>query len=85
MIAVTIEVIQPLTAFNARLEALIAGLKNAPRAKGAEEIFYPGEIEARNNERNLREGLTLPADTLSDLAELAHELGLEPLSPFEIS
>jgi LDH2 family malate/lactate/ureidoglycolate dehydrogenase len=41
MIAVTIEVIQPLTAFNARLEALIAGLKNAPRAKGAEEIFYP--------------------------------------------
>jgi LDH2 family malate/lactate/ureidoglycolate dehydrogenase len=85
IIAVNIEVIQPLTAFNARMEAMIAGLKNAPRARGVEEIFYPGEIEARNNERNLREGLTLPADTLSDLAELAHELGLEPLSPFEIS
>jgi LDH2 family malate/lactate/ureidoglycolate dehydrogenase len=85
IIAVNIEVIQPLTAFNARMEAMIAGLKNAPRAKGVEEIFYPGEIEARNNERNLREGLILPADTLSDLAKLAHELGLEPISPFEIS
>jgi LDH2 family malate/lactate/ureidoglycolate dehydrogenase len=85
IIAVNIEVIQPLTAFNARMEAMIAGLKNAPRARGVEEIFYPGEIEARNNERNLREGLILPADTLSDLAKLAHELGLEPISLFEIS
>ena len=64
---------------------MIAGLKGAPLAKGVEEIFYPGEIEARNDDRNRREGLLLPADTLSDLAKLAHEMGLERLSPFDIS
>jgi LDH2 family malate/lactate/ureidoglycolate dehydrogenase len=82
MIAVNIEIFQPLAAFNARMEAMIDGLKGAPRAKGVEEIFYPGELEARANERNLGEGLSLPADTLSDLAKLAHELGLERISPF---
>jgi LDH2 family malate/lactate/ureidoglycolate dehydrogenase len=85
VIALNIEVFQPLTAFNARMEAMIAGLKSAPHAKGVEEVFYPGEIEARNNEHNLREGLILPADTLADLAKLAHELGLERIMPFEIS
>ena len=77
-----IKVFQPLTNFNARMETMIAGLKSAPRAKGTEEIFYPGEIEARTNEHNLREGILLPADTLSDLSKLAHELGLEWISPF---
>jgi LDH2 family malate/lactate/ureidoglycolate dehydrogenase len=77
MIAMNVEVFQPLASFNTRMEAMIADLKGAPRAKGVEEIFYPGELEARNNERHLREGLVLHADTLADLAKLANELGLE--------
>ena len=36
----------------------------AKLAKGAEEIFYPGEIEARNDQRHRAEGLKLPPTRL---------------------
>jgi len=47
-----------------------------PLAPGHEAIFYPGEIEARADERNRRDGLALPADTLADLARVAAMAGL---------
>ena len=81
LIALDVEVFQPLADFNARMEAMIAGLKAAPLADGTDEIFYPGELEARNDARNRRDGLTLPADTLADLAKLATELGIAELTP----
>lgn len=74
LIALNVSMFQPLDAFNARMDAMIAGLKSAPLAKGTEEIFYPGEIEARNDQRHRAEGLTLPADTIVDLAKLGHEM-----------
>ena len=82
MIALNIEAFLPLAEFNARMERLIAELKSVPLAKGFDEVFYPGEIEARNEERCLREGLHLPEQTLTDLAQLAKEAGLEALLPF---
>jgi len=42
----------------------------------APEVFYPGEIEARNDARNRKEGLLLPADTVADLRKLAKNFGL---------
>ena len=59
---------------------MIAGLKETKPAKGTEEIFYPGEIEARNDRRHRAEGLSLPQDTLRDLMQLAQEMGL-PFHP----
>jgi LDH2 family malate/lactate/ureidoglycolate dehydrogenase len=64
------------------MEAMIAGLKSVPLAKGTEEVFYPGELEARNDKQNRQDGLSLPETTLSDLASLALELEIEPLLPF---
>ncbi|MDB5360009.1 MAG: putative oxidoreductase YbiC [Rhodospirillales bacterium] len=81
LIALNVEVFQPLDAFNARMEAMIAGLKAAPLADGTEEIFYPGEIEARNDARNRQDGLSLPADTVEDLVRLADALGIGDLWP----
>ena len=81
-IAANIEAFQPLAQFNARMEDYIAELKSVPRAQGFDEVFYPGEIEARNNERNRREGLDLPEDTLTDLKRIAKETGLEAKLPF---
>jgi LDH2 family malate/lactate/ureidoglycolate dehydrogenase len=82
MIALDIAVFQSVPTFNARMEAMIAGLKSVPLAKGTEEVFYPGELEARNDEQNRQDGLSLPETTLSDLASLALELEIEPLLPF---
>jgi LDH2 family malate/lactate/ureidoglycolate dehydrogenase len=82
MIALDIAQIQPLSEFNARMERYIAEIKSVPLAQGFDEIFYPGEMEARNDERNRREGLALPEDTLTDLARIARETGLEARLPF---
>jgi len=76
MIVLNIEAFQPLPAFEARMERMVEELKAVPLAQGHEDIFYPGEIEARNEARHRREGLVLPADTIRDLETVAAECGL---------
>lgn len=82
MVAINIEALQPLAQFNARMEQYIAELKSVPLAKGSNEVFYPGEIEANNDIANRRDGLLLPADTLENLASIARDTGLTGLLPF---
>lgn len=82
MIAINIAAFQPLGEFHARMEEFIEEIKSVPLAQGFDEVFYPGEIEARNNEKNRREGLTLPEDTRADLARIAKLTGLGSKLPF---
>ena len=81
-IAMKIEAFQPQAEFNARMESFIAEIKAVPLAKGFDEVFYPGEIEARNDVRHRRDGLHFPDDTLADLTRIAKETGLESKLPF---
>ncbi len=69
---------QPLPEFGARMERMIEELKAVPLAVGHDEIFYPGEMEARNEARHRREGLMLPPDTIRDLEKVAAECSLPP-------
>lgn len=80
MIVLDIAAFQPLASFNARMEEMIGALKAVPLAQGHKEVFYPGEIEARNEVANRRDGLLLPEDTLADLDKVARENGLK--APF---
>jgi LDH2 family malate/lactate/ureidoglycolate dehydrogenase len=81
MIAMNIAAFQPLARFNARMERFIAEIKAVPTAKGYDEVFYPGEIEANNDARHRREGILFPDDTLADLRRIARETGLESKLP----
>lgn len=81
MIALDIEAFQPLAQFNARMEQFIAEVKAVPTAKGFNEVFYPGEIEANNDSLNRKEGIQYPEDTLADLRRIAKEAGLEAKLP----
>jgi len=81
MIALNIEAFQPVAAFNARMEQFVSELKSVPLAKGFDEVFYPGEIEAGNDSRNRKEGIQFPEDTLEDLRRIARETGLESKLP----
>jgi len=58
---------------------MIEGLKATPRAEGIEEIFYPGELEIRNETEQRESGIRLPQDTLVDLNENAAKHGIAPL------
>lgn len=83
VIALNIEAFQPLAEFNARMERFIAEIKAVPLAKGFDEVFYPGEMEANNDLRNRREGILFPQDTLADLRRIARETGLEASLPLD--
>jgi len=83
--AFDIEAFQPLAEFDARMEAFIAEIKSVPLAQGVEEIFYPGEMEARSDALLRREGLELPEDTIADLARIARERGVAPLETLSAS
>jgi len=76
VVAMNIAAFQPLAEFNARMERFVAEIKTVPRAKGFDEIFYPGEMEARNDQNNRRDGIALPDDTVADLERIARETGL---------
>jgi LDH2 family malate/lactate/ureidoglycolate dehydrogenase len=75
-IAINIAAVRPLPEFEADMEALIAALKSAPRGDDVEEIFYPGEVEARSEARALSEGIALPIDVVAELREKGANLGL---------
>jgi len=80
MLVLNIEAFQPLTEFHARMEHYVETIKAVPLAQGTDEVFYPGEMEARAHERQLTEGILLPTDTLSNLDRVAGEAGVSPLA-----
>jgi LDH2 family malate/lactate/ureidoglycolate dehydrogenase len=82
VMALNIEAMQPLAQFNARMEQWVAEVKSVPLAQGHDEVFYPGEIEARNDALNRARGISLPADTLRDLERIAAQTGLVRQLPF---
>jgi LDH2 family malate/lactate/ureidoglycolate dehydrogenase len=77
LVALDIAKTQSMAEYDARIEQFIAELKAVPLAPGTEEIFYPGEIEARNDAKHRAEGLTLPERTQEDLSRIASETGVQ--------
>ena len=65
--------------FTRRMEQLVAEVKSMPLAKGFDEVFYPGELEARAAREHLHQGLSLPRRTLDDLRQLAASTGVPAL------
>ncbi|MGI9401262.1 MAG: Ldh family oxidoreductase [Rhizobiaceae bacterium] len=76
VLAIDIKACRPLVEFEADMECLIRELKQTPRGPDIEEIFYPGELEARSEKRLRKEGITLPADTANQLRTEAEKLGV---------
>jgi LDH2 family malate/lactate/ureidoglycolate dehydrogenase len=56
--------------FTRRVEQLIDEVKSVPPARGVNEIFFPGELEARAKAQNAARGLMLPTQTVEDLRNL---------------
>ena len=76
VMALNIEAFGSRAQFDARMEQMVAQIKAVPLAEGFEEVFYPGEIEAQNEERHYRDGLQLPEQTIADLTKVAHDYGV---------
>jgi len=75
-----IEAFRPLEEFIADTESLIQRIKRTPLAAEAEEVFYPGEPEARAEEHHRAVGIEIPGETLAELNAGARMLGITPLT-----
>lgn len=65
--------------FDARMGTLIDEVVSAPKAKGTDRIYFPGEIEDVTRAATTR--IELPDETVHSLQELAAAAQLPPLSP----
>ncbi len=63
--------------FKKNMDAYIRSIKESARAQGVEEILVPGEPEYRTEQKFLKEGIPLAANTLAELKSLAISLGIE--------
>lgn len=63
--------------YEERVAALIEEAKSVPLAQGFNEVFYPGELEDRNERLALDAGgVTLPIQTVLDMRELSERQGV---------
>jgi LDH2 family malate/lactate/ureidoglycolate dehydrogenase len=76
-IAIDVKAIMGGETFKERMDRTIREIRNAPKAKGTERIYLPGEMEWERRNRVLAEGIELPADVVANLRALAQELKLD--------
>ena len=75
-IAINVVAFEPVEVFKQRTDTLIRQIKDAPKAKGADRIYLPGEKEWECREDALARGLALPEDVRVSLRGLAEDLGM---------
>ena len=78
-IALNVESFRPLSDFCCDMERLVESIKDAPHAPGTNEVFYPGELEARAEDHHRLVGIALPRDTIDELNIDANALGVAGL------
>jgi len=76
-LAVHVEAMMPGSSFRERLQQTMREIREAPKARGHDRIYLPGEMEWERRERALREGIEMPEDVLAVLRQLAGEAGLD--------
>ncbi len=74
--AINIGAMMPFENFEQRMGTLITYIHDAPKAKNADCIFLPGEMEWDKHDAALQDGLTLPPDVVESLKGLAQDTGI---------
>jgi len=67
---------RPAEEFLDFVEQTAARIKAVPPAKGFDEVLLPGEPEARSRIARMRDGIPLPDEIWTELAQLAEGLGV---------
>jgi len=75
-LAINVNAFEPVAEFKRRMDALARQIKDAPKAKGAQRIWLPGEQEWERRAAALSEGIALPQDVRDSLKGLGDDLGV---------
>lgn len=76
-IAINIDAVMPIEQFKDRMDKMIQGIKDAPKAKGTDRIYLPGEMEWDKLEKAKSQGMQLPQDVLASLNGVAQDYNLD--------
>ncbi len=75
MIVIDIEKFTPISEFKKQVGTLVSYVKTSPTAPGFSEILVPGELEAREKKKRLKEGIFVGDETWKQIEEIARKLG----------
>jgi LDH2 family malate/lactate/ureidoglycolate dehydrogenase len=73
-LAINVGAFMPIEAFKRRVDDLANEIHQAPKARGSDRIYLPGEMEWERRERALSAGITLPEDVMANVRGLADDL-----------
>jgi ureidoglycolate dehydrogenase (NAD+) len=76
-LAVNVGAMIPIDAFKQRVDTLIRSIRQAPKAKGSDRIYVPGEMEWQKRRQALVNGIAMPEDVLESLRGLAQDLAMK--------
>lgn len=74
MMVINPDIFIPRDTFKTQIDAYIGRVKNSPKAEGVEEIFMPGEIEARKTQEHLNNGIDIPDGLVYELTEIGKKM-----------
>ena len=77
MIVIDIAKFTPISEFKRRVDTLVSHVKTSSTAPGFSEILVPGELEAREKRKRLREGIFVGDETWEQIEEIAGKLGVK--------
>jgi uncharacterized oxidoreductase len=77
MIAINVATFVPVEEFKRQTQDLIRYIKTSPRIPGVEEILVPGEPEAKEEKKRLKEGIFVEEETWNQIKKLAQDYGLK--------
>ncbi|MGQ9607890.1 MAG: Ldh family oxidoreductase [bacterium] len=74
---INIEDFLPVDEFKGHVNNLIEYVKSSPKLPGVDEIFFPGEVEAREREKRSLKGIFVEDETWGQIIKAAKELNLD--------
>ena len=72
-----VEAFRPLAQFRREVSQFAEFIKSSAPAPGFSEVFYPGEVEWRTEQRRLKEGIYVEDETWGQIWGLVEKHGLE--------
>jgi LDH2 family malate/lactate/ureidoglycolate dehydrogenase len=75
-IAINIGNLIPIEVFKRRIDHVITELREAPKAKGSERVYVPGEIEWEKRADALANGIPLPEQVFAALSRVGQQVGV---------
>ncbi len=82
--AMKIDNLIPIDRFKQKIDKRIKEIKNSSKKEGVKQIYLPGEIEFKNKENNLRNGISIAKEVIEGLRKTAKELGIN-IDDYKIS